>query len=99
LRRGLENRVIESTIGEQERKKTLLVYAVQLLHKNKKIDVETKAEVIRKFSERMSRGARLFALSLAQADVESIKPRPKLPRVRCVKLPKNLLSDYFVGFG
>jgi hypothetical protein len=78
-----------------------LVYAVQLLHQNKAIDVESKAEVIRKCSERMSRSDRLFAQSLAQADVESIKPRPKLSsRVRRVKSPKKLLLDeYFVSFG
>jgi hypothetical protein len=103
FRRGLETRIIESTIREQRRKagaRATLVYAVQLLHKNKTIDVESKAEVIRKCSERMSRGARLFGQSLAQADVESIKPRPKLSsRARRVNLPKKLLSEYFVSYG
>jgi hypothetical protein len=104
FRRGLETRIIGSTtsIRGEHRKagRETLVYAVQLLHKNKMIDVETKAEVIRKCSERMSRGARLFAQSLAQADVESIKPRPKLSPVRrLTTLPKKLLSEYFVSFG
>jgi hypothetical protein len=103
FRRGLETRIIESTSREQRKAgaRETLVYAVQLLHQNKAIDVESKAEVIRKCSERMSRGARLFAQSLAQADVESIKPtRPKLSsRVRRVKLPKKLLSEYFVSYG
>jgi hypothetical protein len=103
FRRGLETRTIESTIREQRkaRARETLVYAVQLLHQNKAIDVESKAEVIRKCSERMSRSDRLFAQSLAQADVESIKPRPKLSsRVRRVKSPKKLLLDeYFVSFG
>jgi hypothetical protein len=80
-RRGLETRTLESTRGQRKARETL-VYAVRILHKNKLIDVETKAEGIRKCSERMSRGARLFAQSLAQADVESIKPRPKPSRVR-----------------
>jgi hypothetical protein len=87
FRRGLEPRIIES-IREQRKARETLIYAVQLLHKNKMIDVESKAEEIRKCSERMSRGARLFAQSLAQADVESIKPRPKLSRVRRQKVPE-----------
>ena len=97
FRRGLELHIIER-IGEQRKaSRETLVYAVQRLHKNKMIDVKTKAEVIRNCSERMSRGARLFAQSLAQADVESIKPRPptKLSRVRCLKFPK-FASDHFV---
>jgi hypothetical protein len=100
LRRGLETRVIESTIEEKRgNARETLVYVVQSLHKNEKIDDRIKAEVIRMCSERISRGARHFAQSLAQADVESIKPRPKLPRRRCVNLPKKLLPDYYVGFG
>jgi hypothetical protein len=99
FRRGLEARIIHSTIREQRKgARETLVYAVQMLHKNKMIDVKTKAEVIRKCSERMTKGARLFAQSLAQADAESIKPRPKLSRTRRLKLPKKLLSEYFVSF-
>ena len=94
VRRGLEPHILES-IREQSKKATrseTLVYAVRLLHSNKMIDVETKAEVIRKCSERMSRGARLFAQALAQADVESIKPRPKVSRVRKAATSRMLTS-------
>jgi hypothetical protein len=95
FRRGLEPQIMESIREHQEKARESLVYAVQLLHKDKMIDVETKAELIRKCSERMSRGACLFAQSLAQADVESIKSRTKLSRARRLKLPKCML-DYSV---
>jgi hypothetical protein len=95
FRRGLEPLIAESIREHQRKARETLVYAVQVLQKNKKIDVETNAEVIRKCSERMSRGARLFAQSLAQADVESIKPRPKVCHARRQKVRK-FVSDYYV---
>jgi hypothetical protein len=97
FRRGLEPQIMESIREHQRKARETLVYAVQLLHKNKRIDhVEPKAELIRKCSERMSRGACLFAQSLAQADIESIKRRsPKLSRARRLKLPK-FASEYSV---
>ena len=96
FKRGLEPHIIAS-IGEQKKaSRKTLVYAVQLLHENKMIDVETKAEVIRKCSERISRGARLFAQSLAQADVESLKPRRKVSRRIRYQTFLKFASEYFV---
>ena len=89
-KRGLEGRMLEQT-RQMKSSREAVVHAVLVLHANMKIEANVKAEHIRACSERMTRGSRLFALSLAYADEECVKTKPGISR----RSSLVYASDYF----